>query len=102
MTEQDLLAFVRSVTANEVTWFGQLITINFAMSVGIYYFLHRAQIALRIFAFGAYFVGMLLYLGEMLLESNAKTAALAALVALPIVLLLPRHISRSTRVGWDT
>jgi len=83
MSSQDLLSLARSVTANEVGWFGQIITINFAMVVGIYYFLNRAQIALKVFAFGAYLVGMLLYLGEMLVESNVKGVALAALAALP-------------------
>jgi hypothetical protein len=31
MSEQDLLNLSRSITANEVSWFGQIITINFAM-----------------------------------------------------------------------
>jgi hypothetical protein len=83
MNEQELLGFARSVTANEVAWFGQIITISFAMVVGIYYFLNRAQIALKLFAFGAYLVGMLLYLGEMLLETNVKAAALVSLAAFP-------------------
>jgi hypothetical protein len=83
MSEQELLALARSVTANEVAWFGQIITINFAMVVGIYYFLNRAQMALKLFAFGAYLVGMLLYRGETLLESNVRVVALRSLAALP-------------------
>lgn len=83
MSEQELLALARSVTANEVTWFGQIITINFAMIVGIYYFLNRAQIALKLFAFGVYFVGMLMYLGEMLIETGLKSAVLRSLAELP-------------------
>ena len=42
MSELDLLNLGRSITANEVSWFAQVITINFAMAVGIYYFLNRA------------------------------------------------------------
>ena len=83
MSEQELMGLARSITANEVSWFGQIITINFAMIVGIYYFLNRAQIALKLFAFGVYLVGMLLYLGEMLLETNVKSVAIRSLAALP-------------------
>lgn len=83
MSEQDLLGLARSVTANEVAWFGQIVTINFAMIVGIYYFLNRAQIALKVFAFGVYLVGMLLYLGEMLVESSVKVVVLKSLTELP-------------------
>jgi hypothetical protein len=53
------------------------------MVVGIYYFLNRAQIALKLFAFGVYLVGMLLYLGEMLVEANVKAIALNSLAAVP-------------------
>lgn len=79
MGEADLINLGRSITANEVSWLGQVITINFAMVVGIYYFLNRAGLALKIFAFIAYMLGMLLYLGEMLIESGVKTQVLASL-----------------------
>ena len=82
MTEMDLLSLARSATANEVSWFEQVITINFAMIVAIYYFLNQARIALRIFGFVAYTIGMLVFLGEMLIETNVKAAAIAALKAL--------------------
>jgi len=94
MTELELLDLARSVTSNEVSWFGQIITINFAMVVGIYYFLNRAQIALKVLAFGAYVVGMLFYLGEMLVESNLKSVTLASLKAMP-------HLSRVTQAYLD-
>ncbi|MBV8798861.1 MAG: hypothetical protein JO208_03490, partial [Alphaproteobacteria bacterium] len=64
MSETDLLNLGRSITANEVSWFAQVITITLAMIVGIYYFLGRAGLAMRIFAFAAYLIGMLFYLGE--------------------------------------
>jgi hypothetical protein len=83
MTELDLLSLARSVTSNEVGWFGQIITINFAMVVGIYYFLNRAQLALKLFAFAAYVLGMLLYWGEILLESNVKLQTFRWLRAMP-------------------
>jgi hypothetical protein len=82
MTDADLINLGRSITGNEVSWLGQVITINFAMVVGIYYFLNRAGLALKVFAFIAYMLGMLLYLGQMLIESGLKLQVLAALHAL--------------------
>ncbi len=89
MTELDLLNLARSTTEHEVTWFAQMITINFAMVVAIYYFLHGAKIALKIFSFFAYTVGILVLLGEMLVETNVKTGVIEALRALPA-----EHLSR--------
>jgi uncharacterized membrane protein len=83
MTELDLLNLARGATANEISWFAQILTINFAMVVAIYYFLNQAKLALRIFGFVAYMIGMLMYWGEMLIEANVKAAALAALKGLP-------------------
>jgi hypothetical protein len=88
VSELDLLNLARSATEHEVTWFGQMITITFAMVVAIYYFLHGAKPALKLFTFFAYTVGMLVLLGEMLVETNMK-GAIEALRALP-----PEHLSR--------
>lgn len=83
MSELDLLNLARSATENQVSWFGQVITINFAMIVGIYYFLNQAKLAMKIFAFVAYVIGMMIYLGQMLIESSLKLTALNAIHALP-------------------
>jgi hypothetical protein len=84
MSELDLLNLARSTTQNEVSMFAQVITINFAMVVAIYYFLNQANLVMKIFTyFFAYLVGMLLYLGEMLLETNVKASVLQSLRALP-------------------
>jgi hypothetical protein len=83
MSEGDLINLGRSITGNEVSWFAQVITITLAMIVGIYYFLGRAGLAMRIFAFAAYLIGMLFYLGEILVESNVKRMVLQQLKALP-------------------
>jgi hypothetical protein len=87
MNELDLLNLARSATQNEVTWFTQIITINFAMIVAIYYFLNQAKIALKVFSFIAYMVGSLIFVGEMLIEGNVKLMALAALKELPSLAL---------------
>ena len=83
MSEVDLLNLARSTTEHEVTWFIQMISINFAMIVGIYYFLNRATIALKMFSFFVYSVGMLVLLGQMVVESNTKVGAVEALRSLP-------------------
>lgn len=83
MSELDLLNLARSATENQITLFTQVITITFAMVVGIYYFLHRARTAMKVFAFAAYLVGMLLFLGEMLLETNLKYQVLLSMAAIP-------------------
>lgn len=83
MSELDLLNLARSATQNEMTWFTQVITLNFAMVVAIYYFLNQAKIALRVFSFVAYMIGSLIFLGEMLVESNMKGKVIEALKALP-------------------
>ncbi|HTQ13178.1 MAG TPA: hypothetical protein VMH86_04820 [Rhizomicrobium sp.] len=83
MTELDLINLSRSITENEVSWFAQVITLNFAMVVAIYYFLHRAQLAIKLFAFFAYMVGSLFYFAMILFESNLKYVVTGMIAALP-------------------
>jgi hypothetical protein len=83
LSELDLLNLARSTTEHEVTWFAQVITINFGMVVAIYYFLNRASLPLKVFAFIAYMIGMLILLGEMLVEANTKLGVIEALRSLP-------------------
>src|SRR5512146_1596524 len=83
MTELDLLNLARSVTQNEIGLFTQVITINFAMVVGLYYFLHRARTAIKVFAFVVYLIGMLLFLGEMLMETGVKVATFQQMREVP-------------------
>jgi hypothetical protein len=51
--------------------------------VAIYYFLHQTGIRMKVFAFTIYTIGILAYLGMMLLESNVGTGAAEALRAIP-------------------
>jgi hypothetical protein len=83
MTELDLLNFARATVQNEISLFTQVITITFAMIVGIYYFLSQARLMLRLFAFLAYMLGAFLFLGQMLLEANMRVSAMAELQKLP-------------------
>jgi hypothetical protein len=75
MSELDLLNLARSCGQNISSEFAQVITITFAMVVAIYYFLHQAGIRMKVFAFTIYTIGILAYLGMMLLESNVGIGA---------------------------
>ena len=83
MTELDLLTLARATTVNEISYFSQMITITFAMVVAIFYFLNQARIAMKVFAYIAFLIGMMLLFGEMLMEANLKIVLLQSLAALP-------------------
>ena len=68
----DLLALIRCCDQQIAALFEEMITINFAMIVAIYYFLNRAKLTLKAFAFLFYAVGMLAIFGMMLRETNIK------------------------------
>ncbi len=83
MTDLELLTLARSTSDNITGDFSQVITINFAMVVAIYYFLNQARLGMKLFAFLVYLIGMLMYVGVMLVETNVHAAAVTALAALP-------------------
>lgn len=83
MSELDLINLARSVTTNELNWFGEMITVNFAMIVAIYYFLSQARITLKVFSFILYSLGIMVFFCEMVIEGNLKFAVLTELRALP-------------------
>lgn len=80
----DLLELVRSTDQQIAALFGQMISITFAMIAGVYYFLNRARMQLKIFAFVCYSVGMLAFFGMTLREANIKRLALDAISAIPL------------------
>lgn len=83
MSETDLLTLAHAYNDSIIGAFGQVITITFAMVIGIYYFLNGAKIGLRIFAYIVYSIGMFLYFGLMVASSNVLTGIHEALKALP-------------------
>ncbi|HEX6785255.1 MAG TPA: hypothetical protein VF098_11480 [Sphingomicrobium sp.] len=83
MGETELIGVIRDVNVQYASLFGQIITINFAMIVAIYYFLHRAALLFRMAAFGFYAIGMLALIGLMLEQANYKVNALNHLTELP-------------------
>jgi hypothetical protein len=89
MGETELIGIIRDSSVYYATLFGEIITINFAMIVAIYYFLHDAPLKLKLAAFGVYAIGMLSLIGQMVIESNFKYIAIRALAALPPERLSP-------------
>ena len=83
MNEVELVGIIRDVNAQYALLFAQVITINFAMVVAIYYFLHRARLQLKLAAFACYAIGMLALIGLMFQQANFKMLAVNALEALP-------------------
>jgi hypothetical protein len=83
MSEAELIAIIRDVNAQYAALFGQVITINFAMIVAIFYFLNRTSLKLKLASFLFYTIGMLTLIGLMLQQANMKRLALQALEALP-------------------
>ena len=83
MNEVELVGVIRDVNAQYAVLFGQVISINFAMVVAIYYFLHRARTPLKLAAFACYSIGMLALIGLMLQQANFKALAIEALDAMP-------------------
>jgi hypothetical protein len=83
MSELDLLNLARAESDDVLTAFAQIVTITFAMVIGIYYFLNQAKIGLKLLAYLIYSVGMFLYFGTMIAHSNIVFGINQALHALP-------------------
>jgi len=83
MTELDLLTLARSMSDDITALFAQIITINFAMIVAIFYFLNQAKKPIKIFAFIAYGVGMLMFFGRALEQTSLLFSALQQMRQLP-------------------
>ena len=99
--ELDLLNIARSRGQTISSDFAQVITINFGMVVAIYYFLHRAGIGMKAFAFAMYTVEMLAYVGMMLLESNVGIGPHDALCPISeAAQSLPTRHYLAVRASW--
>ena len=91
MSELDLLNLAHAEGDDIMSAFGQIVTITFAMVIGIYYFLNEAKIGLKLFSYLIYSIGMFLYFGVMISHSNIVVGVNEALLALP-----QDHLARPT------
>ena len=83
MSQSELFGLIMKVQEQYGALFAQIITINFAMIVAIYYFLRNAGFRLRFAAFIFYLVGMLTLVGMMLQQANFKSLAIRELRGIP-------------------
>ena len=83
LSELDLMQLVQEGRAQLAMLVGQIIVINFAMVIGIYYFLNRAGLVLKWASFVLYTLGMFMYIAFSIVQSNVIAWALTALRALP-------------------
>ena len=89
LSELDLIQFLEAARANMAALIGQAIALDFAMVIGIYYFLNRAGLVLKLGSFVLYSLGSLMYFGFMITQSNGILAARTALRELPAEVLSP-------------
>lgn len=83
MSQAEIFNLIQQVQDQYAALFAQVITINFAMIVAVFYFLHRTSLRFRVAAFLFYITGMLALVGMMLHAANVKAIALGALTAIP-------------------
>jgi hypothetical protein len=81
MTEFELVQIIEAAIAQVATLIGQIIAVNFAMIVAIYYFLERAGRILKLAALGLYFLGTFMFLLLAVREANIAAAAVRGLRA---------------------
>ena len=83
MSQAEIFAIIQTVNAQYAVLFAQVLTVNFAVIVATYYFVHRTAVRFRVAFLAVYLVGMLAVVGQMLQQSNIKRQALGALAAIP-------------------
>ena len=83
MSEFELLQIVEASVAQIISIISQIIAINFAMMVAIYYFLNEARFGLKAASFLLYTLGSTMYLLLAVRQSTVTVAAMDALEALP-------------------
>ena len=89
MSELDLIQLLETGRAQMAELIGQTIALNFAMIIGIYYFLNRAGLVLKWASFVLYSLGNFMFFGFMIMQSNGIVGARTALQELPVEGLSP-------------
>jgi hypothetical protein len=94
MSEYEILDLYASATADQTAIIGLLISLHFAMIVGIFYFLHRSGWAMKAAILVLYTLGYALLIGLMFNQSAMVFGASRDLIA------LTEAGSRLTGVGY--
>ena len=85
MNESELFDVIEGVHTIYAALLGMVITINFAMIVAVWTFLHRAALAMRVAAFAFYLVGMGLLTAMLVQQAHIRDHALSSLRNVPNV-----------------
>jgi hypothetical protein len=63
MSEHEILSLLNDVRSDQTTVIAQILSLHLAMIVGIFYFLHRSGLRMRLAVFLLYTLGYALHLG---------------------------------------
>lgn len=83
MTEYELTSIIQEANSQYAVLYGHVLTISFAVIVATHYFLCATRYSLRVAVFLLYSIGMLTFVALFLQNSNFKSRAFHALVAIP-------------------
>lgn len=82
MSEYEILDLLASIAADQTAVIAQLVSLHLAMVVGIYYFLHRSGLAMKIALFVLYTLGFAMLVGMMANQSQLIVGARQDLFAI--------------------
>ena len=104
MNEYELLQIIQASRSQFVVLITQIVAVNFAMIVAIYYFLNRAGLPLKIAAFFLYLLGSFMFLALAIEQANVQNAVRDGLRELEATGLGPvgRQVIDSVVSPWAT
>lgn len=82
MSEYEILDLLTSVRADQSTLLGQIVSLHLAMVAGVFFFLHRAGMRMKLAVFVLYSLGYALFLGLIWQSSLIVAGARSDLIEL--------------------
>ena len=82
MSEYEILDLLASASAEQTTVIAQLVSLHLAMVVGIYYFLHRSGLPMKLAIAALYSLAFAMHLGLLVTQSDLIVGARNDLIAI--------------------
>lgn len=82
MSEAEILSLLATIQAEQPVLIAQVVSLHFAMIVGIFYFLHRSGLAMKLAVLALYTMGYALFIGILSNLSLQLAGARADLAAI--------------------
>jgi len=82
MSEYEILSLYGAATADQTAVFSLLISLHLALIVGVFYFLHRSGLVMKLAVFALYTLAFALLLGLLYNQSSLLLAAGRDLIAI--------------------